>query len=324
MSSLHEALRLGVDQRARQREVREAAQAVEGLVLEHALHLALQLELEVGRDLLSQVLDLARRDAERLRERLVERRDARLGDLLHVERELRLAARDFLAVVVGREGERKRLLLARAHAHHGRLEFGQHAAFAERDRKVARLAAGKLDAVDGAREIDQHAIAGLRRARDGLERGALAAQRLERAVDVRGGDAHHRTVDRDRRQIAHLDLGIHLEHRRELERARIGRRLAGARLDARIARHAQVLAADRVVEARLHGVGDDVGAHLRPVLLRHHLERHLAWPEAGEPHRLGETVEPLLHFAFDVRDGQRDVEAPLERAEVFDRVLHAS
>ena len=78
-----------------------------------------------------------RGDAEAVRERLVERRQRRFADLLGGQHERRGAPGDFLAVVVGRERQRKRLAPARLHAGERGLELGQHPAFAERDGEVA-------------------------------------------------------------------------------------------------------------------------------------------------------------------------------------------
>ncbi len=87
-------------------------------------------------------------------------------------------------------------------------------------------------------------------------------------------------VDRDGRDVAERHLGIDLEHGGELERVRLGG--VAVALDARIAGDAQVLRPHRIVEALVDLVGDDVGANLRPVLLRDHPQRHLARPEAGD------------------------------------------
>jgi hypothetical protein len=219
---------------------------------------------------------------------------------------------DFLAVVVLRERHVEALAFAGLHPLHRGLELGEHAALADRDREVARLAARELDAVDRAGEVDEHAVAvggALGRVVPGR---VLAAQRVDRAVDVGVGHVDLRAVDRDRGEVAERDLGIDLEHGRELERlARLGRRRV--RLDARHAGDAQVLRLHRVLEARLHGLRDHVGAHLRPVLLRDHLDRHVAGPEARDLHGLREVGEAAVHFAVDVGDRNGDVEAALER-----------
>ena len=154
-----------------------------------------------------------------------------------------------------------------------------------------------------------------------VERRALATQHVERAVDVGRGDVDHRTLDRQAAEVADLHLGIHLEHRRELERA--GARVAFALgLDARIARHAQVLLAHGLVEARLHGVGDHVRAHLRAVLLRDHLDRHVARAEARHLDGLGEALQALADFALDLRERHRDAQAPGELIQGLQRALH--
>ena len=114
---------------------------------------------------------------------------------------------------------------------------------------------------------------------------------------------------------------IDLEHRRELERA-LRRRRAVRRLDARIAGHAQVLLAHGLVEARLHGIGDDVRAHLRAILLRDHLDRHLARPEARHLDGLGKAREALVDFALDLLQRHGDAQAALELAQRFQRALH--
>jgi len=84
---------------------------------------------------------------------------------------------------------------------------------AQRDREIARLAAGKLGAVDRSGEVDEHAVARLHGPRHRLVARALPAQDLDRAVDVCGCHLGHRSRDRYGRQVAELDLGIYLEYR---------------------------------------------------------------------------------------------------------------
>ncbi len=138
-------------------------------------------------------------------------------------------------------------------------------------------------------------------------------------VNFDRGDLDHRTHDGHRRQIAHLDFGIDLEHRRELELV-LGHVLLG--LDARIAGHAQILCPDRIVETRLHGVRDHVRAHLRPVLLGDHLERYLAGPKPRDLRRLGQLRETLVDLAFDLRLRHGDMQSPLELAQCLQGHLH--
>ena len=178
---------------------------------------------------------------------------------------------------------------------------------------------GKLDAVDGAGEVDLHPIARLRAIVDRRVLGALPAEHVDRAIDVGRVDLDLRPLDRRRGNIADGHLGIDLEHRGKLERAF---RLVRRGLDARIAGNAQVLLPHRFVEARLDGIGNDVGAHLGPVLRGDHLERYVARPESRHLHRLRETREALVDLAFDLLQRDRDVQAPLKLAQGLQRALH--
>ena len=67
---------------------------------------------------------------------------------------------------------------------------------------------------------------------------------------------------------------------------------------------------------------DDVRAHLRPVLLRDHLHRHLAGPESGHLDVLGEPREALRDLALDRGERNGHVEAAFELAECFETRLH--
>ena len=236
---------------------------------------------------------------------------------------MRNFAGHFLAVVVGRKRQRKRARLAGPDARRGRLEVGQHAPFADIDRKVLRLTAGKGDTIDRASEIDNDSIAGLRGARGGRERCLLLAQHFERAIDVRRGHFRFGAIDHHARHIGNGDFGIHLEHRREFQRF-LRRSGVVASLDPRVPCDTQVLGAHRIVERFVDGVRYDVRTDLLTILLRHHLERHLARTKAGNLRSLGKPGKSLLHLAFDLRDGYRDVQASRELAERFHCGLHAS
>ena len=187
---------------------------------------------------------------------------------------------------------------------------GQHAALAERrSRSPSPARPGNSTPSMRAGEVDHHAIARLR----AVARPATHVARCLRSTSsVRSTSAG---VDLDLRP---LDRGPPKGRRRRPRdrprrsprtRARPSGALScfGRGLDARIAGDAQVLLAHRVVEARLDGVGDDVGAHLRPVLLRDHLERHVA--RAGSPAILtvfARLREALVDLAFDLlRSGPR-------------------
>src|SRR5512137_1004867 len=106
-----------------------------------------------------------------------------------------------------------------------------------RDREVLRLPARELDALDAPGEVDDHAVAGGRRAVDRLVADPLLAQRLDRAGDVLGAHVGDRALDRDLGKVAELDLRIDLEDRRELEL--IGSLGVGSGLDSRVTGDAQ-------------------------------------------------------------------------------------
>jgi hypothetical protein len=97
--------------------------------------------------------------------------------------------------------------------------------------------------------------------------------------------------------------------------------------DARVAGNLEVLFAHGLVEARLHGIGNDVGTNGRAILLHDHLERHLAGTKPGQLDRLGKPRQALLDLAFDLRARNGDIEAAFELTQCFDgglqRGLHA-
>ncbi len=315
-------MRLAFDERLRHGERRALPQPGQRLRLDARVDGALQLEPEVRVHFLAQVVHAAARDAEPAGKRLVERRHLGFRDLVHRQCELRFLPRDLAAMVVGRKRERERLRAARRHARHRRLEFGEHAALAEHDRKVACLAARKLDAVDHSGEVDAHAIARLRRPLDRMIGRALPAQHVERSLHVRRRDFGDRPRDRDLAHLADLHVRINLEYRREFERVRGGFGVLRA-LDPRRAGDAQVLRPHRVVERRLNALGDHVRANLGSVLLVEKPKRRFAGTESGHPDGAGKPREALLHFAFDVGDRHRDAHAAREVTQRFHGVLHA-
>ena len=309
-----------VDQGLRQREVGPVAQRGENLLLELRVDLALQLEPQVCRDFRAKLFDAAARDAERLGEFGVDFGDLRSFDALQRQLELRVLSGDLRAVIIGRERERKRLGLSGAHSGDRGLELRQHPPFADDDPEVARLATGEFDTVDPAGEVDDHAVAGGRGTLDVVIVGPLAAQHLDRVRHFLGTDFGNGALDRDVGKVADLHFGIDLEYGGKLEL--VGRR-AGPRLDARKARDPQVLLAQRIGEPRLHRIGNDVGAHLRAVLLRNHPHRHLPRTKSGQLRVLGEPGEALIDLGLDLRDRHGHREPALELAERFETGLHA-
>src|SRR4029077_5239773 len=111
--------------------------------------------------------------------------------------------------------------LARTHALRRGVEFGQHAALAEREDEVLAVAASERLAIGRAAEIHGQAIFPFRRALDAHEARALPAQDADGLVHRRVVDAHLRPRARHAAKIAELHFRVDLERGAELERRRI-------------------------------------------------------------------------------------------------------
>ena len=116
-----------------------------------------------------------------------------------------------------------------------------------------------------------------------------------------------------------LHFGQHFEHRGVLE---IRARVHGDRLDARATGRIQLLARHGFGERSAHEVVDDLAMHLLAVLLANHRERRLAGTKALEPRGARNLVQPLRHFAVDLRRGNRHFEAAFKSARGGQRNLH--
>ena len=215
---LHQSLRFDLHERLRQRELRALAQRLERLVLDLSFDLALQLELQVRLDFGAKRGDAAAGDPERLRKSLVERRHVRFGEFFCRQREVRDFAGHVLAVIVGRKRKREVARFTGDDAGRRRLEVGQHPPFADDDWKILGLSAGKRDAVDGPREIDDDAIARLRRSLHRRVFDPLLAQHFEGAVDVGCRDFAPRAIDHGARNVGNRHIRINLEHSGKFER----------------------------------------------------------------------------------------------------------
>ena len=185
----------------RQRELRPLPQALERLILDDRLDLALELELQVRLHFGAKRRHAAARDAERLRERFVERRHMRLGDFFGRQREVRDLAGDFLAVIIGWKRQREIARFAGRDARCCGLEIRQHAPFTDSDRKILRLSAWKRDTVDRAGEINDDTVAGLSCALHRHIPGSLLAQHVDLAIDIGASDLGRRATDRNRRHV---------------------------------------------------------------------------------------------------------------------------
>ncbi len=292
-----------------------------------ALDLALQVLADVG----AHLLDAAVGDAQRLGEVVVDLGQVRPLDLLHRDGEFGGLAGDFLAVIVLGEGQREGLALADLQAQRGLLELGQHAAFAQHEDEVLGLAAGELDAVDLAHEVDRHAvailgcdfaaaIAMLAGFAAGVVVDALLAQDVDGLVDLGVGDLGLRAGHLGGRQVTDLDFRVDLEG--GVECHFVVRYAFGLDLELGLASDLDVLLLRDVEEL----AGGLVEAHfeldLLAVLLLDHLHRHLARAEAGHLDRLRQANQAFLLLLLDLglRDGQGHL--AVEFAEVFNHIRH--
>ena len=129
------------------------------------------------------------------------------------------------------------------------------------------------------------------------------------------GDVGRRALDRQRCRALELDLRHDLEHGAVLEIA-----FADVdRLDARPAGRRQLLLLDRLGEARLHDVAQHFLPHLLAELLAHDFDRHLAGPEAFQPHGAAHPLQPFIHRLIDSSAGTwtsiRRSSAPVDSTE---------
>ena len=65
-------------------------------------------------------------------------------------------------------------------------------------------------------------------------------------------------------------------------------------------------------------LADDLLAHLRAVVLAHHVDRRLAGPETLDARRAADVEQPLVHLLLHAAGRHRDLHAALEPLERLD------
>ena len=230
-------------------------------------------------------------------------------------------------MIVGGERHIETARFADRQARQVGFEIGQEPTVADHHGLTIRGTAVERHVVDLADVVDDDDVAGRRSAGHGEVFRALLAQHVDGLVDLGRTDLDDGTLDRRRRQVTDGDLGEDLEGRRELEcRCGFGflDAITGGRLDARIARDAQVLFADGLAERAFDGVSQHFLAHLEPILLRNDLEGHLARAEAMELHRALQALQAGVHFVVDLVHRHRDLQTALQVAQGFQTGLHGT
>ena len=145
------------------------------------------------------------------------------------------------------------------------------------------------------------------------------AQGLDHAVDIGLPDLGGRPADLDGLEVGEPDVGKHLEDGGVPE-ARPG--FALHRIDPRLAGGPQLLACERVCEARAQELAHHLVAHRRPEAPDHNLHRRLAGPEPRDPRGPHQVVEPRPDLALDSLLGKLDRQAALETGRGLYRDLH--
>ena len=241
-----------------------------------------------------------------LRELGIQRGQAGFGDLVHGECELRVLSGDFTTVIVRRE-RRSGTSWSRPPSCRRRPPRNPAAsAFAQHHGEILRLCPPG-NSTPSIVPVKSTRIAVPRRGcpRAGEYVVALPAQDVEGAVDVRGGHLDLRTPDRDLRRVADLDLGIHLESRRVLER--VGRvAFAGPGLEARSCRPRRFCVPHGIGEALLHGFArSPPSAAAIRIAAPTIFSGTLPGRKPGMLHGPREPLQALGDLAFDVGDGTR-------------------
>src|SRR5690606_10237321 len=93
--------------------------------------------------------------------------------------------------------------------------------------------------------------------------------------------------------------------------------------DRRLRRGAQLFPVDRLLERRTDDLRQRLAADLRTETLLEDLRRHLARPEALQPHALADLAHARANLVLQRVRGQADRELAPELADILNRNLHA-
>ena len=144
---------------------------------------------------------------------------------------------------------------------------------------------------------------------------ALLAQFLEHVVEIRVLDLDQRFLDLDRLELEFVDLRVNLEGCRERH---LFLALAVDRIDARHSRRAHLFLDQRFLVTGFDDITDDFLAHVTAKLLLHHLERHLARPEAVDAHGFAQVPELFFDRFGDSRGRNMHRHPAFQALEGFD------
>src|SRR5690606_20630436 len=311
---------LALDQLRRHFDRAEGGHQVLADLAPQAVHQrALELALQVGADVRAELLEFAAPDAEAADERLVDLRQHLLGDLLDLHVDLRRLAGQLRHAPVGREGDVDGLLVAAGHAGQRVLDVRVHAAGADHGHAALGALGRQALVADLRPGLHVHRVAFLRRARHRGPAAALRAQVLDHAVDVGLGHLGRVAGDVELRHVDLAEVGHDLEggHVRQLLVAGVP-----AALDAGAAGQAQLVLADRLVEALAQHAVQDLVAHLLSEALLDDPGRHLAGTKTLDADRARDLAQATSDLVLEALRRQAERHAALEIAQGFDRCLH--
>ena len=301
---------LGFDHRGRNLEVMIGGQLVEQAALHVRAGQAVQFLLELALDQAGQLLEAF--EAERLGEIVVELGLARLLHLADDDVEGRGLACEILGTVIFGEGHVDHGFVIGLQADELVLETGDELARTDDHGHAFALAAFERHAIDLAFEVDDDLVAFLGLV--ALGRGVIALLAVGDALQRLGhgflGRLDRQALERDRIDRRGGNLGQHFE--RDLDLGILAGGIILIEVDRGLDGGAQIVVADRLVDAFLDRGVERVGVNRFAVHLANQVGGHLAGAETGHAH----LRRDLLHLRIDpgvqILGGDGDGIGPLQ------------
>src|SRR5579884_405461 len=297
---------LAVDERLGDVDGHPVAQRLEHLGLVALLVLALGDLAEALAVVGAQLLD-GLTVAVELGQGVVQRRQVALADLLDGDLDVDRLPAQLLAREVLREGDARRLGVARLHADERIGEAGEKALAVDLDVALLLVLADHLVAPAHGQGGAQHVAVLGGAVLDADQVGVAAAQLLDDLVDPLLGDLRLLLGDAQLLQVAaQLHLGKHGHGGREAEGLAA---LEVAELDLGLADRLDLLLVERVgVHPRQQGVDRLLLDRLPADHPLHDLGRRLAGAEAGDAHPAAEAADGVGDRLVDLRSGRLDAQ----------------
>ena len=209
--------------------------------------------------------------------------------------------------------------LAGGQADEGLVEALDHAAGADAVLHALRLGVSDGLAVAGRGQVDEDDVAVGGGPVDDLEGAEALTQQFDALVDVGVGDLDGLDLDRDRREVGHVELGTHVDLGGDLRDITV---VEPGQLDLRVAQRGDLVLGDGRVGVG-NGVVDGLLEHRAAAeALIDQARRHLAAAEAGQVDLLGDLPVGLVDPRLEVGEGQFDGELHPGRVQLLDGARH--